>query len=191
MPTASTPSPVPSAIALKFATLWQHYPNHDPCVNPRTGQPAYDNQCAIRLGMALERSGVSFTSFKGPRCQFGPHGNGMVLRASELARWLHTRPFKECPIGVPGPGKDFATRLAGRTGIVFFEDYWLRDGEKYPSGDHIDLWRIDRLTPSFETFLRFTLGFSSFRVPNDLRGGFSQVFSNLENSRRVVFWEIA
>jgi hypothetical protein len=92
-------------------------------VNPRTGQPAYDNQCAIRLGMALERSGVSFTSFKGPRCQFGPHGNGMVLRASELARWLHTRPFKECPIGVPGPGKDFATRLAGRTGIVFFEDY--------------------------------------------------------------------
>lgn len=74
---------------------------------------------------------------------------------------------------------------------MFFEDYWLRDGEKYPSGDHIDLWRKDRLTPSFETFLRFTLGIGSLRVPNDLRGGFRHVFSDLENSRRVVFWEIA
>lgn len=31
------------------------------------------------------------------------------------------------------------------------EDYWLREGEKQPTGDHIDLWRLDRLTPSYET----------------------------------------
>lgn len=190
MPTAPTPAPASPAIALTFATLWQHYPNRDPCLNPGTGKPAYDNQCAIRLGQALERSGVNFASFKGPRCEFGPRGNGMGQRASELARWLRTRPFKECPVGVPGPGKDFATRLAGRTGIVFFEDYWLRQGERHPTGDHIDLWRLDRLTPSFETFMRFTLGIGSWRMP-DLRGGHRQIFSDLENARQVTFWAIA
>lgn len=79
--------------------------------------------------------------------------------------------------------------LKGRTGIVSFEDYWLCEGEKHPTGDHIDLWRLDRLTPSYQTFLRFSLGIDSLRIPN-LRGESSQIYSNLENSRRVTFWDI-
>lgn len=27
----------------------------------------------------------------------------------------------------------------GKTGIIFFKDYWRRENEKTPSGDHIDL----------------------------------------------------
>jgi hypothetical protein len=83
--------------AFKFDVLWSNYPSKDPCVNPQTKAKAYDNQCAIRVGMALEKSGVNFANFKGPRCEFGPRGNGMVLRAQELANWLKTKPFSGCP----------------------------------------------------------------------------------------------
>lgn len=173
---------------IRFDDLWSRYPNHDPCVNPSTGKKAHDNQCAIRLGMALEKSGVSFSGFPGRRCEFGPRGNGMALRAKELADWLATRPFKECPAAVVLTGKTFVEVMNGRTGIAYFEDYWFRDAAaKYPTGDHIDLWRYDRLTPSFETFMRFTLGVSEF--PNLFGPG--NWFSDLSNSRRVLFWSIA
>lgn len=138
--------------------------------------------------MAMEKSGVSFAGFPGRRCEFGPHGNGMALRAKELADWLVTRPFKECPAALALTGKTFVPALKGRTGIVYFEDYWFRDAAaKYPTGDHIDLWRYDRLTPSFETFMRFSVGISEF--PNLFGPG--NWFSDLSNSRKVLFWGIA
>jgi hypothetical protein len=186
-PPSAPPPPKPVA----FADLWKHYPSSDPCVNTSTGAKAYDNQCAIRVGMALERCGVSFASFRGPRCEFGPHGNGMVLRAEELANWLKTRPFAGCPVAEPGPGKEFQSRLKGRTGIVFFKDYWRRAGEKYPTGDHIDLWNRDRLTPSFETFARFSLGISRMPSLNPFARAGENWWSDLENSRTVTFWTIA
>ncbi|WP_082486040.1 MULTISPECIES: type VI secretion system amidase effector protein Tae4 [unclassified Acidovorax] len=166
---------------VSFDALWGHYPSKDPCVNPTTRTKAYDNQCAIRVGMALERSGVHFVTFKGPRCQFGPRANGMVLRAQELANWLKTRPFPGCPEPLQFSGKGFQKNLAARKGIVFFQDYWLRAGERQPTGDHIDLWNMDRLTPSWQTFARFTIGIA--RIPS--------VYSDLENSRSVVFWPFA
>ena len=67
-----------------------------------------------------------------------------------------------------------------QTGIIFFKDYWLRDGERSPTGDHIDLWNMDRLTPSWQTFARFTLGI----------GRIASFYSDLENSRSVMFWPI-
>jgi len=167
--------------AVRFSELWSSCPSSAPCLNPSTGKPAYDNQCAIRVGAALAKCGVSFKSFKGPRCEFGPAGNGMVLRAQELADWLGQRPFDNCPRPSVSPGKGFRTSLAAKTGIVFFKDYWLRDGEKLPTGDHIDLWNMDRLTPSWQTFARFSLGIS--RLPS--------IYSDLENSRSVMFWPIA
>ncbi|RYF54228.1 MAG: hypothetical protein EOO27_24195 [Comamonadaceae bacterium] len=166
---------------VSFDALWSHYPSKDPCVNPTTRTKAYDNQCAIRVGMALEKSGVNFATFKGPRCQFGPRANGMVLRAQELANWLKTRPFPGCPEPLQFSGKGFQKNLAARKGIVFFQDYWLRAGEKQPTGDHIDLWNMDRLTPSWQNFTRFTIGIG--RIPS--------VYSDLENSRSVVFWPFA
>ena len=98
-------------------------------------------------------------------------------------------PGLSCPQVLPGKG--FQNLLMGRTGIAFFKDYWFRDGDKkYPTGDHIDLWNRNRLTPSVETFMRFTLGISSVRVP-DLRGGMRPFYSDLENSHRVLFWSLA
>jgi hypothetical protein len=84
MPT-SIPPQAPEAATVRFSALWAAYPASDPCVNPTTGKKAYDNQCAIRVGLALQRCGVNFGTFKGPRCEHGPSGNGIVLRAQELA----------------------------------------------------------------------------------------------------------
>ncbi len=116
MPTSPPLPPAPPK-ALTFAELWKHYPGSDPCVNPQTGMKAYDDQCAIRLSMAPERSGVSFKTLQGSRCEFGPRGNGMVLRAEMLIQWLLTRPFAGCPAPISRPGKDFQQRIQGHTGI--------------------------------------------------------------------------
>ncbi|MFM0224794.1 hypothetical protein PQR32_22730 [Paraburkholderia dipogonis] len=47
---------------------------------------------------------------------------------------------------------------------MFFYGYWRQDGDSGVdlSGDHIDLWNKDTLTPSAESFLRFRVG-----VPQD------------------------
>lgn len=105
----------------------------------------------------------------------------MVLRAQELADWLNTKPFTNCPTPIQLAGKGFHKHLAARRGIVFFKDYWMREGEKSPTGDHIDLWNMDRLTPSWQNFTRFTLGIN--RIPS--------VYSDLENARTVAFWPFA
>jgi len=176
----------PTAVQLRFQTLWQNYPNNDPCINPKTGKRAYDDQCAIRLGLSLQKSGVDFSKFPGPRCEFGARGNGMVLRAEELANWLRSIPFRGCPVAQSHAGKNFQASIAGRTGIVFFKDYWLRSGERHPTGDHIDLWNRDCLTPSFTTFLRFSLGIS--RMPSPLGPG--NYYSDLSNASQVLFWPL-
>jgi hypothetical protein len=182
--------PLPEmAKPISFEAIWKNYPSDDPCVNPRTGKKAYDDQCAIRVGIALEKSGVSFKTFPGPRCEFGPSGNGMVLRATELANWLMRRPFAGCPDAETHQGKSFDKSLSGRTGIIYFEDYWLRTAEaKFPTGDRIDLWDRNRLTPSWTTFLRFSLGIDTFRSP---WSGNGYLYSDLHASRRVVFWPIS
>jgi hypothetical protein len=44
---------------IPFATLWRNYPTDTPCVLP-TGKPpkGFENQCAIRMSVCLDRSGV-------------------------------------------------------------------------------------------------------------------------------------
>lgn len=111
----------------------------------------------------------------------------MVLRAEELAAWLRTRPFDGCPSPTTVAGKFFQQHFKRRTGIIFFKDYWLRKGERSPTGDHIDLWNHDRLTPSFHNFLRFSLGIS--HISNPLTG--DNWYSDLENARQVTLWAIA
>ena len=45
------------------------------------------------------------------------------------------------------PGS-FQTELKGKTGVIFFKDYWQRGKERFEarSGDHIDLWNKDEIT---------------------------------------------
>ncbi len=84
---------------VKFDTLWDNHPTVDsilddvPCKT--NGSRAFDNQCAIRLGVSLEKSGVDTRSFKGVRCWHN-HGTGHILRAEELANWFKSSlsPFR-------------------------------------------------------------------------------------------------
>lgn len=187
--TNSTPNSIKEVQlkALTFKELWSAYPDkEDPFVDPQTGKvPAYaDNQCAIRLSITLHNVGVEMKSFRGGG-QIRIDGKRTALRAQEMADWLRLRPFAGLPAPVEISGPDWANKIKGRTGIVFFSGYWARDTDSkgQTSGDHIDLWNNDTLTsPGVEgkltTFFRFRIGMSA------------AWYSNLGKSKQILFWEI-
>jgi hypothetical protein len=116
---------------ISFAKLWENHPYPiKPC-----DSKLFVNQCAIRMGVALELTGVSFKSFTGATCSNSfrlKHTQTHVLRAEELANWLK----KGAVAGVPKIFKKKITShdLIGQNGIIFIKDGW-------PSGgDHIDVW---------------------------------------------------
>ena len=183
--------------AVPFSRIWDSYPSDPPCID-KTGKPplGWDNQCAVRLGVALARSGVSFASFPlGGRCPVGPSSGPMIGSAQRVADWLKTHPFPGCsrPQIIPSGGWESA--LNGRTGIVFFKDYWRRQGETNGAGtgDHIDLWNRSKRTPSIQTFLRFTLGISSFPNLNPFSRSEDNPnwFSDLGKSSQIWFWSVS
>ncbi len=180
------PSPKPAPIA--FATILKNYSNAPPCVRADGQIPAgYENQCAMRVGKALERSGVSFDSFHGGRCPVSPSVGGLAASAEGLAKWLVAKPFPGCDVRKILAAATWDEELKGRTGIVYFKDYWRRKGEQgQGTGDHIDLWNRDTLTPGWTSFLRFRLGI------NQLGSLFSDdnVYSDLNKSRAVWFFSV-
>lgn len=115
-----------------FSEIWMSYPDEiKPCV-PSNGAELFDNQCAIRMGLALEDAGFDMSSYTGDRCWHG-HERKHVIRAQELADWLD-----QVSQEVPSAEK-YAPDTAdvfGRQGIIFCRNFW---GE-YNAGDHIDLW---------------------------------------------------
>jgi len=182
---------------ITFEQVWKNYPDAHPCVDRDGNIPkGFDNQCAIRVGLALERSGVSFKTFgPGGRCPVGAPNSGMVASAQELANWLRRHPFPGLGRAIIiKPASDWEVRIKGKVGIVFFKDYWRRKGETkgVGSGDHIDLWNGSSLTSSFANFLRFSLGISSLpnlnpftRAPDN-----QNYFSDLAQSSEIWFWEM-
>ncbi|MFM0551546.1 type VI secretion system amidase effector protein Tae4 [Paraburkholderia sediminicola] len=172
---------------LMFDELWSAYPDkEDPFVDPKTGKvPSYaDNQCAIRLSITLHNVGVEMKSFRGEG-QLRIDGKRTALRAHEMADWLNLQPFAGLPASVDISGPDWAARIKGRTGIVFFSGYWSRDTDRngQTSGDHIDLWNRDTLTSPgvagrLTSFFRFRVGMSS------------AWYSDLGKSRQILFWEV-
>lgn len=62
-----------------FKTLWNNHPsneeppNNAPCST--SGTPNFENQCAIRLGVTLARSGISLSGYTGAFC-WHKHGKG-------------------------------------------------------------------------------------------------------------------
>ncbi|MCS6911701.1 MAG: type VI secretion system amidase effector protein Tae4 [Myxococcales bacterium] len=117
-----------------FAALWEGHPavcgEMYPCVSA-DGSPHFENQCAIRMGLALERAGISLADYPGARCW---HGHNHVIRAQELADWMRQR--KDLFGQVEVRRKARAEHFAGRRGIVFFRDFWGAGNR----GDHIDVW---------------------------------------------------
>jgi len=167
---------------IKFSELWDAYPSDHPYKDSKGQTPkGYENQCAIKVSVALAGAGVKLVNFHGASVQI--NGSPVAVRAEELTAWLS----KEVIPGISAPeeitGEDWEKKIKGRTGIVSFKDYWLRPGEKTPTGDHIDLWNGSRLTMSgFEgtlvTSLRY-IGISS-----------GPGFSDLGKSKKILFWQI-
>jgi len=125
-----------------FSALWSNHPsngtppNDSPC-SSASGTPNFENQCAIRLGVALAGAGVSLSGYTGAFC-WHKHGKQHPLRVNDMQKWLSgSRVF----------GKPEVTRSAktgqisngpymGRTGIVMWVNFWGTNNQ----GDHIDLW---------------------------------------------------
>lgn len=171
---------------VRFSDLWKQYPTKPPYIDKTTGAPppGYENQCAIKVSWAIHDAGIQMKSFKG--ASVNVDGKKLAIRAEELATWLKKQPFCGLPASptiVTGP--DWTKKIKGRTGIVFFANYWMRDGERQASGDHIDLWNASKLTASglmgsMQSFLRFTANI----------GAISGLYSDLGKSTEILFWEL-
>lgn len=174
-----------------FAELWAAYPRGTPYVDPKTGDvPAgFENQCAIRMSVTLHKVGIEMKSFRG-KGQIRLEGKRTAVLASEMANWLRLKPM--AGIGAPESitGSDWQKKIAGRTGIVAFMNYWRRDGETAgnASGGHIDLWNGSRLTisstPGVVSTIGRSLGWDAF-FPGTHYG-----WSDLGRSTEILFWEI-
>ncbi len=72
----------------------------------------------------------------------------------------------------------FQAKLKGKTGIIFFKDYWQRGRENFEnrSGGHIDLWKSSKIT-SGTMFYRSMIELFGF-------------VSDLNKSKKIWFWEI-
>ncbi len=144
------------------------------------------NQCAINISMAFKKCGVNVGKWGIQGCKLAKredsHKNH-AIRAQELANALRK-------ISVKGVGtlqkitpEDFDINLAGKTGIIFFKDYWRRetDPPNARTGDHIDLWNGSKTTSA--GWFRLNL------VPELPLGRWG--WSNLEGSKTIWFWAVA
>ncbi|WP_081053874.1 type VI secretion system amidase effector protein Tae4 [Burkholderia territorii] len=185
--------------AVTFKELWDVYPRGNPYDNP-----AYSNQCAIRVSVAFHRAGIEMKSFSSklvkPRSgqpsigRILLNGKATATRANELAAWLALQPFAGLGRTENITGPDWESRIKGRTGIVMFDSYWTREGEipANASGGHIDLWNGSRMPinsfwSSLSTIGRY-IGISSFRQGTSVLPAIS--YSDLGKSKSILFWEI-
>ena len=181
--------------ALTFQELWDNYATGNPYDNS-----AYKDQCAIRMSVTFHRLGLEMKSFSqklvtplSGQATIGRillDGKATATRADELGEWLHLRPFAGLPKAEDITGADWESKVKGRTGIIQFSRYWTRHGESpsSASGGHIDLWNGSHLTisspvDSVATISR-ALGFQSFLPGTDFG------WSDLRNSKQILFWEI-
>jgi len=115
-----------------FNQLWANHPQDAfPC-----DKKTFSNQCAIRMGVTLEKSGINTSGFDkmypNRRCYPGfKHSPRHILAAQELANWIksETKLFGEVKIHKKVNKKDFL----GKKGIIFIQDGW-------GATDHIDVW---------------------------------------------------
>ncbi|KVT77954.1 type VI secretion system amidase effector protein Tae4 [Burkholderia ubonensis] len=181
--------------AITFKELWDNYPSGNPYDNPE-----YTNQCAIRISVMLHRVGVGMKSFsqKTVKPMSGSSTIGRIIldgkptatRADELGEWLQLQPFAGLPKAENITGADWESKVKGRTGIIQFSRYWTRSGESTgnASGGHIDLWNGSRLTVSSAPDAVAT--YSRVLGLHSLFPGTSFGWSDLRNSKQILFWEI-
>lgn len=152
-----------------FQKLWDAHPGTDkPCTTD--GKANFDNQCAIRMGVAFKMAGISTKGWGLRHCWHHPVTEGHILAAEELANVLATRAI------VPGmrqvekySGEEGLQRIKGRRGIFFCKDFYGAP----QVGDHIDLWNGWRLTALRSLVSVYTS------------------FGSRYTKGRIWFWEVA
>lgn len=187
---------LPTVVPITFAELWANYVTGDPYRDPKTGRipPGYENQCALRMSATFRKAGVDMSSFHG-RSRVLLDGKFAAAKASELADWLSHAQRTGLPSRSENiTGKDWQAKIKGRTGIVYFENYWTRPGESpaRASGSHIDLWNGSRLTISgfvdgFATLGRYA-GIDSVRQGATVLPDWS--YSDLGKATTILFWDV-
>ncbi len=134
------------------------------------------------MGTALAKQGVDTKTLvpKGRHCWFHDIKEGHILSAEELANGLQKTKLPGVEMALNIPGNDFKSKIAGKKGIIYFHNYWMRSQDKpgQPTGDHIDLWNGSRLTDWF-SWIRIQL---NVVIPG--------VWSDLESSPKVLFWRV-
>ena len=160
---------------LNFADLWANYGSGLSHLHPKTKEELFPNYCAINLSESLIKNGLSPD---GTKCWGNCSSNqSHTIRAQELADWL-----KDNLSGVKNiTGKDFMSKISGRTGIVFFQNYYEGEEESM-TGDHIDLWNKNQMGTygSTQTWIRTNIPWL----------GQMMGMSDLRNSTQILFWEI-
>lgn len=153
-----------------FATLWKSHA-HVIGEGYLLDRAVYSDQCAINLSAAMMRAGIDFKTFRGVR-SWQKDKPRYPIRAQELADWL-CRPGSGLSLRTEkSSGKEAFQRMRGRTGIVFFQNYWGPTRQ----GDHIDLWNGARLT-ELSSWVRI-----------QMRLSWEGTFSNMRNAESVWFW---
>ena len=151
-----------------FATLWGNHPNIKGDT-PLLDKNQYENQCAINLYAALQRSNIDVKTFHG-QLSWQKDKPKYAIRAQEIAGWLASSAHP-----IPAKVEKFSGKeafgevkgkpgLKGRTGIVFFQNYWGTGAQ----GDHIDLWNGSRLTDML-SWARIYVRIGSFGLGTDYR----------------------
>lgn len=177
----------------RFKQLWENHPVITGEVNPccTNGKPNFHDQCAIRLGTALAACGVDTSKLPGVRhCWYHDKKYGHTLSAEELAKSLKDWPVYGVGTFQAIEPSEFAEKISGMTGIIFFKDYWQRtvNGRKETyrnrSGDHIDLWNGNRIT-DYRSWARIHLRIGNFGLHS-----FAPGWSDLEDSKTIWFWSV-
>lgn len=136
---------------VKFDDLWNHHPNITGDA-PLLDENTYPDQCAVEMYAALQGAGVNVTSFHGAM-SWQKDKPRYAIRAQELADWL-SQPGTIFVQPEKRPGNVAFPKMAGRTGIVFFQHYWGPNRQ----GNHIDLWNSSYLTNRISIWVRVHLG---------------------------------
>jgi len=121
-----------------FANLWAKHPGGSFVCD----EMVFSNQCAMRMGYALEESGISLVSENLERCsdysmRFNDHIPGHIRSAQELANVFYWKPSllgaavrRKILMGSIDRNLEAFRR---RQGMVFIMNGW-------GTTDHIDLW---------------------------------------------------
>lgn len=119
---------MPKPTAYQLFLNYPYPPVRNPCLD------GYSNQCAIRMSIALENSGVDLSTYPGNKCSHG-HARGAQGLANFLKKiwgpptWTYIR------------NRSRAKRLLqSHHGVIFFKNCFTRSGEAGRWGDHIDVW---------------------------------------------------